>query len=67
LLPAEFPSPLFEWYTTGKDTSSWEVSLVTGNKKYKINSVTHETTWSPDVSKWDSIKLLSDFDKIYLQ
>ena len=65
LIPAEFPSPLFEWYSTGKDSSSWEVSLVTGNKKYKINSVTRETTWSPDVSKWDSIKLLSDFDKIY--
>jgi hypothetical protein len=65
LLPAEFPSPLFEWYSTAKDTSSWEVSLVTGNKKYKINSVTRGTSWSPDVSKWDSIKLLSDFDKIY--
>ena len=65
LLPAEFPTPLFEWYTTAKDASSWEVSLVTANKKYEINSVTRETTWSPDVSKWDSLKLLSDFDKIY--
>jgi hypothetical protein len=65
VLPAEFPSPLFEWYATVKDTSSWQVSLVTGNKKYKINSVTRGTSWSPDVSKWDSIKLLSGFDKIY--
>jgi len=65
LFPPEFPAPSFEWYSKKKDSSPWEVSIVTGNKKYSIHISTNLSKWSPDESKWDSLKLLSDFGKIY--
>jgi hypothetical protein len=65
LFPPEFPAPSFEWFSKVKDTSSWEVSLITRNEKYLISSTTKKTRWTPEESKWDSIKNLSDFDKIY--
>lgn len=67
LIPPEFPAPLFEWNNSGQKPSSWEVSLVTGNKKYEINATTKQTRWSPEESKWDSIKYLSGFNKIYFK
>jgi|APIni6443716594_1056825.scaffolds.fasta_scaffold06241_1 hypothetical protein len=65
LFPPEFPAPTFEWTSEIKDSSKWEVSLFTGNKKYAINSITKLTNWTPEESKWDSLKVLSDFDRIY--
>ena len=65
LFPPEFPAPTFEWNSRLKDPSPWEVSLVTRNKKYSINVSTTKTRWTPEESKWDSLKLLSDFDRIY--
>ena len=65
LFPPEFPAPTFEWKTDIKAGSTWEVALVTRNKNYTINSSTTETTWTPEESKWDSLKVLSDFEKIY--
>jgi hypothetical protein len=65
LFPPEFPAPTFEWKSEIKSSSSWEVSLYTGNKKYTINSITNQTNWTPEESKWDSLKVLSDFDRIY--
>jgi len=65
LFPPEFPAPTFEWNNGIKDSSSWEVSLITSNKKYLINSITQKNRWTPEESKWDSIKYLSGFDKIY--
>jgi len=65
LFPPEFPAPTFEWNNGIKDSTSWEVTLITRNKKYLINSITRKTRWTPEESKWDSIKYLSDFDKIY--
>ena len=65
LFPPEFPAPAFEWNNGIKDSSSWEVSLYSRNKKYSINYTTRKTKWAPEESKWDSIKCLSDFDEIY--
>ncbi len=65
LFPPEFPSPTFEWKSEIKDSSSWELTLITRNKKYLINATTQQTRWTPAESKWDSIKFLSNFDKIY--
>jgi hypothetical protein len=65
LFPPEFPAPTFEWKKGIKDTSSWEISLSTKNKKYFINSIVKKSSWTPDETKWDSIKYLSDFNKIY--
>jgi hypothetical protein len=65
LLPPEFPAPLFEWWSDVKDTSAYEVSLFTDNKKYKINAVTDQLNWKPEVSAWDSLKALSKYKKIH--
>ena len=65
LFPPEFPAPTFEWISKAKESSSWEISLITGNKKYSINSTTDKTKWTPEESKWDSLKVLSGFEKIY--
>jgi hypothetical protein len=65
LFPPEFPAPSFEWVSEIRDPSPWEVSLVSRNKKYLINASTTETKWTPQESKWDSLKLLADFGKIY--
>jgi hypothetical protein len=51
LFPPEFPAPTFEWTSEIKDSSPWEVSLFTGNKKYTINSITKQTNWTPEESK----------------
>jgi hypothetical protein len=65
LFPPEFPPPTFEWKNKTKDSSSWEVSLATGNKDFSIKGNTRETRWTPEKSGWDSIKNLSNFNKIY--
>lgn len=67
LFPPEFPAPTFEWNSRIKDTSGWEVTLFTSNKKYTINTTTTHTTWTPEESKWDSIKILSGYDKIFFK
>jgi hypothetical protein len=64
LFPPEFPAPSFEWSSQMNDTSGWEVTLVTKDKKYSINATTSKPKWTPDISKWDSIKRMSDFDRI---
>jgi hypothetical protein len=65
LFPPEFPAPTFEWNVAVKDFTPWDVSLVTGNNKYSVNATTRNTLWTPGESEWDSIKILSDFGKIY--
>jgi hypothetical protein len=65
LFPPEFPAPSFEWVSEIMDPSPWEVSLVSHNKKYSIFASTKETKWTPEESKWDSLKFLSDFGKVY--
>lgn len=64
LFPPEFPAPAFEWNSDIKNSSPWEVSLSTANKKYKINASSTQTRWIPEESEWDSLKILSDFGKI---
>ncbi len=65
LFPPEFPAPAFEWNSRIKDTSAWEVTLFSGNKKYTVKSTTSKTTWTPEESEWDSIKILSGYDRIF--
>ncbi len=65
LFPPEFPSPTFEWNSKIKDSAPWEISLVTRNKKYSIQTTTTAMRWTPEESKWDSLKRLSDFGGIY--
>ena len=65
LFPPEFPAPAFEWKSSVKDSSSWEVTLFTDNKKYAIRTITTQMTWTPEESKWDSIKMLSRYDRIF--
>ncbi len=65
LFPPEFPAPSFEWNVEIKDYKPWDVTLVTGNNKFSVNKTTRNTRWTPDESTWDSIKILSDFGKIY--
>lgn len=65
LFPPEFPAPTFEWKSGIKGSSPWEVSLITRNKKYSIIATVSQTRWTPEESKWDSLKALSDFDMVY--
>jgi hypothetical protein len=65
IFPPEFPAPAFEWNSDIKDSSPWEVSLSAANKKYRINASASQTKWIPGESEWDSLKILSDFGKIY--
>jgi WD40-like Beta Propeller Repeat len=65
LYPPEFPAPALEWTVKKRDTSRWEVSLVTRNKKYRVSATTKGYKWTPRESAWDSIKALSDFGKIF--
>ncbi len=66
LFPPEFPAPTFEWRNvTGNPSISWEVTLATGNKKHIIKDITQATTWTPSEASWDSLKLLSDYGKIF--
>ena len=63
--PPEFPAPTFEWVTKTRDSSPWEVTINTQNKKYSAKASTKQTRWTPDEAQWDSVKLMSDFDDIY--
>lgn len=65
ILPPEFPAPLFEWWSEVRDTSTYEVSLITNNKKHEIYAVTDQQNWTPDEPTWDSLKILSDHKKIH--
>jgi hypothetical protein len=65
LMPPEFPAPLFEWWSEVKGSATYEVALMTNNKKYKIEAVTDQLTWKPDEAQWDSLKMLSDIKKIH--
>ncbi len=67
LFPPEFPAPEFEWRSERKDTSTWEITLKTANRKYSISHITKNPKWRPEESAWDSIKMLSDNDKIFLR
>jgi len=67
LFPPEFPAPAFEWKSSAKDSSSWDVTLVTSNKKWLINAHVRQPNWTPEKSEWDSLKNLSGFDKIYFK
>jgi|WetSurMetagenome_2_1015567.scaffolds.fasta_scaffold00981_4 hypothetical protein len=64
LFPPEFPPPTFEWRSQINDSSSWEITMVTKNKNYSINASTRKTSWTPRESAWDSMKLLSAYNKI---
>ncbi|MCK5703853.1 MAG: PD40 domain-containing protein [Cyclobacteriaceae bacterium] len=64
LLPPEFPAPVFEWWGEVGDTSTYEVSLFTNNKEYEIHATTVQQSWIPGEAGWDSIKTLSNFEKI---
>jgi hypothetical protein len=64
LFPPEFPAPAFEWKSESTDSIPWEVSLITSDKSYSINAVTHQNHWTPDQSEWDSLKIMSGFRKI---
>ena len=65
LFPSEFPAPTFEWRNKIQDSSSWEVTLTIRNKSFSVKDNTQKTSWTPEKSEWDSIKYLSNFDKIY--
>jgi hypothetical protein len=65
LFPPEFPAPTFEWKSTVKYSGQWEVSLVTRNKKYSILATTNATRWTPEETKWDSLKRFSEYGRIY--
>lgn len=65
LFPPEFPPPTFEWTSENSDSGFWELELITENKKYAIRTTTQQTSWAPEESAWDSIKLLSDYNNIY--
>ena len=67
LFPPEFPAPSFEWTTEVKNNGSWEVLLETANGKYSIHEVLKGNRWTPSESKWDSLKVLSDFGKIWFR
>ncbi len=67
LFPPEFPAPFFEWRneTGSNSNSSWDILLAAGNNKYSIEETTNENKWTPRESEWDSIKILSDYGKIF--
>lgn len=65
LFPPEFPAPEFEWWSEEPDSSSYEVTLYTKSKKYVIHATTNQPRWVPEENGWDSIKMMSGFDKIY--
>jgi hypothetical protein len=65
VFPPEFPAPTFEWQNKLRDSALYEVTLVTGNKKYKVNAATRDTRWTPEEPEWENIKTHSDFGKIY--
>ncbi len=67
LFPPEFPAPEFEWITKRKDTTRWEVTLAANNGKYTVKALTNLKVWSPTESEWDSLKLLSDYGRIYFR
>lgn len=65
LFPPEFPAPQFQWWSEVKDTTSYEISLYTRNKKYSLKAKTSKPEWTPADATWDSIKYFSENDKIY--
>jgi tetratricopeptide (TPR) repeat protein len=65
LFPPEFPAPTFEWTSEKEGSSSWEIALYTDNNKYTINTSVDQPQWTPDESRWDSLKYISDYNDIY--
>lgn len=62
--PPEFPAPKFEWWSEIKETSSYDISVFTLNKKYSMKATTAKPFWTPSESAWDSLKLLSEYGRI---
>ena len=65
LFPPEFPAPEFAWWGPERESSSYDLKLFTKNKDFIIQVTTDQTRWVPEESAWDSLKILSDFDKIF--
>ena len=65
LFPPEFPAPMFEWWSDIPGRTSYEVSISTKDKSYVIDATTDQRKWSPDEAAWDSLKIQSNFEKIY--
>jgi hypothetical protein len=67
VFPPEFPAPTFEWTVAKKDAVPWDVTLYTRNKKYSIHATLNQNKWTPDEAKWDSLKMMSDYGRIYFR
>ena len=65
LFPPEFPAPLFQWFNETREKTNYEVSLFNEDESFVISETTDQLKWSPDEAKWDSLKLLSNFDDMY--
>jgi len=66
MFPPEFPAPAFEWWSQKQDNSaSYEVKIYTGNNKLAYSAIVKEPQWTPGESTWDSIKVLSENEKIW--
>jgi len=66
LFPPEFPSPAFDWWSLKPDKNiSYDVSLYTDNNKLAYAATVNMPNWTPSESAWDSIKVMSEGEKIY--
>jgi hypothetical protein len=67
VFPPEFPAPILRWKDKNPAISSWDIIIYNESKKYTIHGLSHETTWKPQKQQWDSLKLLSGREKIYIE
>jgi hypothetical protein len=67
VFPPEFPAPSFEWTTADNGHGPWDVNLSTRDNSYTIHATLNSNRWTPDEAKWDSLKLMSDYRKIYFK
>jgi hypothetical protein len=64
LFPRDFTSPTFYWNDNSKNANSWKVTIELKASKEKFTALVNKCHWRPEVSMWDSIKILSKNEDI---
>ncbi len=56
LFPPEIIPPTFQWEDTDSKSDTWLISIKFQDSQGSMNFTTKETTWSPDIQDWETIK-----------
>ncbi len=56
LFPPEIVGPTFHWEDGSSKSDRWLLTIKFGDNENRINTIVHETQWTPEPEQWELIK-----------